>query len=60
VQDARRTAAALRAEGATISYSELPGFGHNVWDTAFYSEEVLRWLLNQKRPVPDHLEPRLP
>ena len=60
VHDARRTAAALRAEGATISYSELPGFGHNVWDTAFYSEEVLRWLLNQKRPVQEHLGPRLP
>ncbi len=60
VQDARRTAAALRAEGAAMRYSELPGFGHNVWDVAFYSEDVLRWLLNQKRPVLDSLGPRLP
>lgn len=50
VQDARRTAAALRAEGAPMRYSELPGFGHNVWDVAFYSEEVLRWLLSQRWP----------
>lgn len=49
VQDARRTAAALRAEGAPMRYSELPGFGHNVWDVAFYSEAVVRWLLNQRR-----------
>ena len=60
VHDARRTAAALRAEGAAMRYSELPGFGHNVWDVAFYSEEVLRWLLKQKRPVTDHLGARLP
>lgn len=32
-----------------MRYSELPGFGHNVWDVAFYSEAVVRWLLNQRR-----------
>lgn len=45
VEDARRTVACLRAVQAPVRYSELPGFGHNVWDTAFYSESVLRWLL---------------
>jgi len=61
VEDARRTAVALRAEGATLRYSELPGFGHNVWDVAFYSEEVLRWLLSQRRHFPDPpLGSRLP
>jgi predicted peptidase len=45
VEDARRTVACLRALQAPVRYSELPGFGHNVWDAAFYSEPVLRWLL---------------
>lgn len=45
VQDARFMVAALRLAGAAVRYSEWPGFGHNVWDGAFYSEEVLRWLL---------------
>lgn len=49
VQDARRVAAALRQAGTPVRYSELPGFGHNVWDVAFYSEEVIRWLLSQRR-----------
>ena len=47
VQDARLIVAALRTAGAVVRYSEWPGFGHNVWDGAFYSEEVLRWLLSQ-------------
>ena len=50
VQDARLIAAALRRQGSAVRYSELPGFGHNVWDVAFYSEAVLRWLLSQRRP----------
>jgi predicted peptidase len=45
VEDARRTVACLRALQAPVRYSELPGFGHNVWDAAFYSEPVLRWLV---------------
>ena len=45
VEDARRTVACLRAVQAPVRYSELPGFGHNVWDTAFYSPSVLQWLL---------------
>ncbi|MEB3276134.1 MAG: alpha/beta hydrolase-fold protein [Cyanobacteriota bacterium] len=51
VQDARRIAVAMKQEGAPVRYSELPGFGHNVWDVAFYSEEVLGWLLQQRRLV---------
>ncbi len=55
VQDARRTVAALKAAGAAMRYSELPGFGHNVWDVAFYSEAVLHWLLNQRRADSDSM-----
>ena len=50
VSDARRTVAGLRAHQAPVRYSELPGFGHNVWDTAFYNEDVLRWLLESPLP----------
>jgi predicted peptidase len=45
VEDARRTVGCLRDLQSPVRYSELPGFGHNVWDTAFYSESVIRWLL---------------
>lgn len=44
VSDARRIALCLRQHNALVRYTELPGFGHNVWDAAFYSEAVLRWL----------------
>ena len=50
VRDARRTVACLRALGAPVRYSEVPGFGHNVWDLAFYSEAVLRWLISPLDP----------
>jgi predicted peptidase len=49
VEDARRIVANLRALGAPVRYSEFPGFGHNVWDGAFYSEAVLRWLVAPRR-----------
>jgi len=48
VDDARLTVACLRAQQAPVRYSELPGFGHNVWDAAFYSEPVLRWLVAEE------------
>lgn len=45
IDDARRTVSCLRSTGAPVRYSEIPGFGHNVWDIAFYSEAVAGWLL---------------
>ena len=38
--------------GAAVRYSELPGLGHNVWDVAFYSAAVARWLLDPHQPAP--------
>lgn len=49
VSDAREVAAALTAAGAPVRYTELPGFGHDVWDVAYYSPEVATWLFAQAR-----------
>ncbi|MFM8896382.1 MAG: alpha/beta hydrolase-fold protein [Actinomycetales bacterium] len=49
VRDAREITACLEAVGAPVRYTELPGFGHDVWDVAYYSEDVANWLLTQAR-----------
>ena len=49
VQDARQVMAALAREGAPARYTELAGFGHDVWDVAYYSEKVADWLFAQSR-----------
>ncbi|MCS7310065.1 MAG: alpha/beta hydrolase-fold protein [Armatimonadetes bacterium] len=47
----REMVEALRKAGATqVKYTELPGIGHNSWDPAYSSAEVIRWLLEQKKP----------
>ncbi|MER3472607.1 MAG: hypothetical protein C4335_00940 [Armatimonadota bacterium] len=41
---------ALKKAGSTVvKYTELPGIGHNAWDPAYNSAEVIKWLLEQKR-----------
>ena len=52
VADAREVAAELKAVGAPVRYTELVGFGHDVWDIAYYSEEVATWLFSQRRAEP--------
>ena len=49
VEDARQIMAALAREGAPGRYTELAGFGHDVWDVAYYSEEVADWLFARSR-----------
>lgn len=49
VTDAREVVAALAGAGAPVRYTELAGFGHDVWDVAFYSPEVASWLFAQSR-----------
>ncbi|MEI6621882.1 MAG: prolyl oligopeptidase family serine peptidase [Actinomycetes bacterium] len=49
VSDAREVMAALAAQGAPVRYTELPGFGHDVWDVAYYSNDVADWLFAQAR-----------
>ncbi len=49
VQDARNIMRALQKLGAPVRYTELAGFGHDVWDIAYYSPEVAGWLFAQSR-----------
>jgi predicted peptidase len=48
VEHSRRMAAALRALGAPIDYSELPGVGHNAWDPTYDRPDVVAWLLQRR------------
>jgi predicted peptidase len=50
VDESRGIVAALKALNAPVRYSELPGVGHNSWDAAYRSPEVIQWLLAQRRP----------
>jgi predicted peptidase len=49
VSDAREVMAALAAAAAPVRYTELEGFGHDVWDVAYYSPDVVDWLFAQAR-----------
>lgn len=48
-EESRSLVAAMRARGASIEYSELAGVGHNAWDAAYRSAEIVGWLLRQDR-----------
>jgi len=47
VEHSRRMAAALRAVGATVEYTELPGVEHNAWEHAYGRPDVAAWLLEK-------------
>jgi predicted peptidase len=49
VEESRRMAEALRAVGAAVTYTELPGMGHEAWTVAFDSPDLPRWLFAQNR-----------
>lgn len=48
VEHSRRMAGALRALGAPVRYTELPGVDHNAWDYVYDRPEVASWLLQQR------------
>jgi predicted peptidase len=48
VEHSRRMAAALRALGAPVRYTELPGVDHNAWDEAYNRPDVAAWLLQPR------------
>jgi len=50
VEQSRHMAAALKAIGANVQYTEFPGVGHNAWDPAYERADLLEWMLKQKRP----------
>ncbi|MEO5579061.1 MAG: PHB depolymerase family esterase [Gemmatimonadaceae bacterium] len=49
VEESRRMASALKAIGANVQYSELPGVGHNSWDPAYDMPGLSAWMLAQRR-----------
>jgi predicted peptidase len=49
VDESRGVTTALKELGSAVRYSELPGVGHNAWDTAYRSPEVPTWLFAQRR-----------
>jgi len=49
VNGSREPAAALKAAGADVRYTEFLGMNHNVWDATYASDEFTRWLFAQHR-----------
>ena len=49
VDNARTIVASLRAAGADVQYTELPGVGHNSWDPAYRSADLAAWLFKQRK-----------
>ena len=49
MDESRGIVAALKALNVAVKYSELPGVGHNSWDSAYRSPEVAEWLFAQKK-----------
>jgi predicted peptidase len=49
LEDDRRTAAALKAIGNDVRYTELPEANHNAWDPAYAMPELWAWLFAQHR-----------
>jgi predicted peptidase len=50
VDESRKLAAALKAAGASVQYTELPGVNHDAWTPAYARTDVFEWLLRQQRP----------
>lgn len=48
VEATREMVSALRALGSSVRYTEFSNLGHNVWDYAFQSDEVLDWMFTQR------------
>ena len=40
----------LKKLGADVRYTELPNANHNAWDPAYNDEELIKWMLAQRRP----------
>ena len=49
VGGSREPAAALKAAGSDVRYTEFLGMNHNVWDATYASDEFVRWLFAQQR-----------
>ncbi|QJW97363.1 carboxylesterase family protein [Frigoriglobus tundricola] len=49
VERSREMIDALKKAGAEPKYDEYPGVGHNSWDKAYGTDELYKWLLEQKK-----------
>jgi predicted peptidase len=49
VEQSRQMFSALKAAGANVQYTELPGVPHNAWDSAYDRADVFTWLFQQRR-----------
>jgi predicted peptidase len=48
VEESRKLAAALKAAGGNVRYTEFPKEGHGSWGAAYDHPRLLGWLLRQK------------
>ena len=48
VAASRGIVAAFQRVGGLLKYSELPGVGHNAWDTMYSNPDVIDWLFQQR------------
>lgn len=49
VEQSRHMYAALKAAGADVRYTELPGVDHPAWDPAYQDLAIAAWLFRQQR-----------
>lgn len=49
VDASRQIVDALRFAGTNVKYAELSGVGHDAWNQAYNSGEVLDWMFSQRR-----------
>lgn len=49
-ENSRRMFATLKSVGGTVRYTELPDAPHNCWDQAYASDELHKWLFEQRLP----------
>lgn len=49
INRSREMVYALESAGAAPRYSELAGFGHNIWDATYGDLELYNWMFNQSK-----------
>jgi predicted peptidase len=49
VTESRKLTEAVKARGGDVRYTEYPGVAHNSWDKAYWEEELIPWLLAQRK-----------
>ena len=51
INRSREMVYALESAGAAPRYSELAGFGHNIWDATYGDIELYNWMFSQSKTV---------